>query len=304
MKVSQGKSNAKIILMGEHSVVYGKSAISLPFFAAEVTAKVEEVSEGVEIISDYFSGPLDEAPSILNGVKELIDTVLKRLDMKSSGLKITLDSKIPAQRGFGSSAAVSVALSKALYNLVGQTLEPTALRELVEKAEKIHHENPSGLDGDTIVSQQAIYFIKNKNTSNIKINMDLDLIVGDTGNPASTKTAVQTVYNNENRDSEIEKLGQLSQAVFLNIKNQDSILMGKNMTQAHQSLKALGVSSDELDEFVDVAIESGALGAKLSGGGLGGCMIALSEKNKSQLIVDALKKQGADTIWILDLKEI
>lgn len=304
MMVYQGKSNAKIILMGEHSVVYGKSAIALPFFAAEVFAEIEEIDEGIEIISDYFKGPLEDTPEILAGVKELIKTVLFNLNIDVKGLRITLNSQIPSQRGFGSSAAVSVALAKALYDLAEKTLKPTVLKELVAAAEKIHHENPSGLDGDTIISNGAIYFRKDKENTKLDIHMDLDLIVGDTGVPASTKTAVQIVYNNKDKDREITKLGQLSDLVLENIKQDDAVAMGENMTKAHQALKNLGVSTDKLDELVEVSLKSGALGAKLSGGGLGGCMIALSKKEDSQAVIKALKEHGAETTWILDLKEI
>lgn len=304
MRVACGKSNAKIILMGEHSVVYGKSAIALPFFNAEVSVKIEETDKGIEIISEYYQGQLDQAPEILEGVQALIKNILNKLDINYNGLKITLNSKIPAQRGFGSSAAVSVALTKAFFKFANEELRLDNLKELVGNAEKIHHENPSGLDVATIISKQAIYFIKNKKSEKVDFNLDLDLIVGDTGIPASTKTAVQIVSQQEHKKELIQVLGSLSDHVLKNIENKDSIAMGNNMTAAHEALKELGVSTEKLNTLVNTALNSGALGAKLSGGGLGGCMIALSEKNKTESIVEALKLAGANTTWILDLKEI
>ena len=304
MKISQGKSNAKIILMGEHSVVYGKAAIALPFFAANVSASVEKINEGIEIVSDYFKGELEQAPEILEGIRQLIYAVLEKLRIEPQGLRIKLDSIIPAQRGFGSSAAVSVAITRALFNYASESLSSEILKEFVSNAEKIHHNNPSGLDADTISSNQAIYYIKDYESKKFEIDMNLDLIVADTGIPGSTKAAVQIVYQQKDRDNLISELGMLSNEALKNIKNKDGSTLGTNMTAAHRVLKELGVSTLELDHFVDVAIRMGALGAKLSGGGLGGCMIALSEKNKTKTISEALKNQGATKTWVINLKEI
>lgn len=304
MEISQGKSNAKIILMGEHSVVYGKSAIALPFFAANVSASVEKTGEGIEIISDYFKGQLDQAPEILEGIRQLIHAALENLKIDSKGLKISLDSKIPAQRGFGSSAAVSVAITRALFNYAGKTLTGECLKKFVSDAEKIHHDNPSGLDADTITSNHALYYKRGLASQKLEIDMDLDLIVADTGVPASTKAAVQIVSHQKDKDNFIKELGVLSDLALDNIKKKESTSLGLNMTAAHQILKKLGVSTPGLDLLVDAALEAGSLGAKLSGGGLGGCMIALSEKNNTQTILEALRKQGAQSTWVINLKEI
>lgn len=304
MSKVKARSNAKIILIGEHSVVYGKPAIALPFFAAEITALIEENDDGILIKSELFNGKLKNAPPILDGIRQLVDESLSILKIEDKNIKISLKSTIPSQRGFGSSAAVSVAIAKALFTFADQTLNSETLTKLVTNAEKIHHQNPSGLDGDTIISRQSIYFVKGKENIQLTFGMDLDLIVADTGIPASTKEAVQIVSNNLNKERYIEDLGILSELVLKNIAEKDAVNMGINLSNAHKALQALGVSTKRLDLLVEQAIITGALGAKLSGGGLGGCMIALSKKDKTENIIKTLKKHGAQSTWILDLKEI
>lgn len=304
MSVTESKSNAKIILMGEHSVVYGKSAIALPFFAAEIIARIQKSDSDISIDSEHFSGKLSQAPSLLKGVRNLIYEGLKLLNMENEKIKITVESTIPSQRGFGSSAAVSVAIAKALFSYANKNLTVEMLTDLVGKAEKTHHENPSGLDGDTIISKQAIYFKKGNENIKLNFNLDLDLVVGDTGVPASTKEAVRKVARNKDKEPFIEELGYLSNQVLKNIRNRDGESMGLNMNQAHRVLSQLGVSTDELDRLVNSSLKAGALGAKLSGGGLGGCMIALCKKDKTQDILNELKESGASSTWVLDLKEI
>ena len=304
MNSVESRSNAKIILMGEHSVVYGKSAIALPFFAVEIIASVKEAKNGVFIQSELYTGELNKAPALLDGVSGLVQESLELLNLKNESLHITIKSTIPDQRGFGSSASISVAIAKALFKYAHQELSKETLTKLVGNAEKKHHTNPSGLDGDTIISKQAIYFIKHKDNINVDFDMNLDLVVADTGIPASTKEAVKIVSENVKKKASIEELGKLSDAVYKNIKEKDGQAMGKNMTHAHQILNDLGVSTKELDYLVEQANLHGALGAKLSGGGLGGCMIALCQKENTKTIQDILIKSGASKTWVLDLKEI
>lgn len=304
MNQIQGHSNGKIILIGEHSVVYGKPAIALPFLSVEIIATIKKIESGIRIKSELFEGLLKDAPSTLGGIVELVNESLKILNLEKANIEILLESTIPSQRGFGSSAAVALALTKALFAFGKQELSLATLRSLVRQAEKIHHENPSGLDGDTIISKQAIYFTRGKEKLNLFFNMDLDLIVADTGIPASTKEAIDIVSKNQNKEIYIKELGKLTQAVLKNINEKDGVSMGLNLTQAHLALRSLGVSTPELDQLVNTALEKGALGAKLSGGGLGGCMIVLTTKDKSESIRKALINKGAESTWIIDLKEI
>lgn len=299
-----GKSNGKIILSGEHSVVYGAPAIALPFNLAEVICEITPAQSGIHFESDLYVGELKNIPDLMRGIKILIEHLIETFNIKV-GLNISVLSKIPAQRGFGSSAAVTIAIIKSFYDYTNATLTKHELRKLSNIAEEINHKNPSGIDTETIISNKVLYYDRYNDNKELSFNLDAELIVVDTGTPASTKEAVQRVANNlENNFPNLEQLGLLTKEIKGNIENCDLTSLGENMTRSHRLLRKIQVSNDKLDDFVEIALRSGAYGAKLSGGGLGGCMIILSAKDKTTNILKNLKDHYDFQYWAINLKEI
>ena len=293
MKKGIGKSHSKIILIGEHSVVYGYPAIAIPLKKIKIECIVEEAK------SSCFDNRTDT-------LSVALFTALKYLKKENAKIKYKITSQIPPKRGMGSSAAVSIATIRAVFDYFGEYLEDTLLEKLVHTAEIVAHSTPSGLDAKTCLSDKAIKFIKNKGFSYIDLNLDAYLVIADTGIYGNTGEAIQKVKNlGSNADSSLNKLGELTDEMAKiltgNIQSKEEKVdkIGKIMTKANTELGNLNITIEKTDLFVKTAIENGASGAKISGGGLGGCVIALAKNLEIiEKIKDGLLKCGAENIWV------
>ena len=304
----QGESNGKIILMGEHAVVYGEPAIAFPFQAAKVVASLNEhiTSSGDQLVSSYYTGILRDAQHSLKNIKPLVFNLKKELQIEQS-LELTIHSTIPAERGMGSSAAVATAVTRAFYDYLEQPLSREQLLTNVQISEKIAHGNPSGIDAAATSSLEPIYFVKGHPFDYFSLNIDAFLIVADTGIKGQTRAVVKDVAHLFEKDQQkvgqkIQQLGYLTRQAKKAIVKNNPEHLAQAMNEAQLILKNLTISNDFLDVLIETARDSGALGAKLTGGGRGGCMIALAQtKTKAQEISEALLQAGAAATWIQGL---
>lgn len=296
MKRGIGKSHSKIILIGEHSVVYGYPAIAIPLKKIEIECAIEEAK------SNFF---YDETDTL----SVAIFTALKYLKKENVKIKYKITSQIPQKRGMGSSAAVSIAAIRAIFNYFGENLEDELLEKLVNTAEIVAHKTPSGLDAKTCLSDKAIRFVKNKGFSYIDLNLDAYLVIADTGIYGNTGEAIQNVKNlGSKAELFLKKLGRLTDEMTRiltgNIENKEEKIkkiskIGEIMTAANTELGKLNITIEKTELFVKTAIENGAAGAKISGGGLGGCVIALAENLEiMEKVKDGFTKCGAENIWV------
>ena len=296
MKRGIGKSHSKIILIGEHSVVYGYPAIAIPLKKIEIECAIEEAK------SNFF---YDETDTL----SVAIFTALKYLRKENVKIKYRVISQIPQKRGMGSSAAVSIAAIRAIFNYFGENLEDELLEKLVNTAEIVAHKTPSGLDAKTCLSDKAIRFVKNKGFSYIDLNLDAYLVIADTGIYGNTGEAIQNVKNlGSKAELSLKKLGRLTDEMTRiltgNIENKKEKIkkiskIGEIMTAANTELGKLNITIEKTELFVKTAIENGAAGAKISGGGLGGCVIALAENLEiMEKVKDGFTKCGAENIWV------
>lgn len=309
-KEAIGKSHAKVIFLGEHSAVYQKPAIVFPLPQIEVQVKIKPIqSNESEIDSKYFNGPLSKLPASMTGVSHLIGRLNAILNPEQTNFTIQITSEIPLGRGMGSSAAISAALIRAYFAYFGKLLDKQDLDNLINIEESITHGNPSGIDAKTVISDQPILF-ENGHFTQISFNAIGFIIIADTGISSNTKIAVDEVHNRLNCHpelvkQEIDQLGNLTEQVKFTLNNNDIKKTGQLMNNAQMILSNLGVSSSELDHLISVAKANGALGAKLTGSGMGGCIIALcGTLEKAQLIKKQLLNNGAKSAWIQSLNEI
>lgn len=296
MKRGIGKSHSKIILIGEHSVVYGYPAIAIPLKKIEIECTIEEAK------SNFFYDKTDT-------LSVAIFTALKYLKKENAKIKYKITSQIPQKRGMGSSAAVSIAAIRAIFNYFRENLKDKLLEKLVNTAEIVAHKTPSGLDAKTCLSDKAIRFVKNKGFSYIDLNLDAYLVIADTGIYGNTGEAIQNVKNlGSKAELSLKKLGRLTDEMTRiltgNIENKEEKIkkiskIGEIMTAANTELGKLNITIEKTELFVKTAIENGAAGAKISGGGLGGCVIALAENLEiMEKVKDGFTKCGAENIWV------
>ena len=289
-KVGVGQAHSKIILIGEHAVVYGYPAISLPLLEVEVTCKVVPAESPWRL---YEEDTLSMA----------VYASLEHLNIKDACIRCQIDSAIPEKRGMGSSAAISIAAIRAVFDYYQVELPHHVLEILVNRAEMIAHMNPSGLDAKTCLSNRPICFIKNVGFTELNMDLSAYLVIADTGVYGHTREAIQVVQS-KGKDALpfLHALGELTQRAEDAIRQKDAEKLGQILSQAHLHLKEIGVSSPEADSLVETALSHGALGAKMSGGGLGGCIIALvANLDQAQELAKRLEEKGAVQTWIESL---
>ena len=289
-EVGVGQAHSKIILIGEHAVVYGYPAISLPLLEVEVTCRVVPATTPWRLFEE-------------DTLSMAVYASLEYLNVKDAYIRCQIDSAIPEKRGMGSSAAISIAAIRAVFDYYQAELPHDVLEILVNRAEMIAHMNPSGLDAKTCLSDHPIRFIKNVGFEELAMDLSAYLVIADTGVYGHTREAIQVV---ESKGKEalpfLYALGELTQQAEEAIKAKDAVKLGEILTKAHGNLKEIGVSSLEADALVETALQNGALGAKMSGGGLGGCIIALvADYHQAQDLAERLEEKGAIQTWIESL---
>ncbi|MEL6405554.1 MAG: mevalonate kinase [Chloroflexota bacterium] len=294
-------ASAKIILFGEHAVVYGQPAIAVPVSALRAQATAHTSNIGFQIVAR----DLDDKVITFDGNDPLLEVVRLTLDALGRdvpSVSIEVQSDIPIASGLGSGAAISAAIVQTLCDYFGVKLSKQRINELVYEVERIHHGTPSGIDNTVIVYEQAVYFVREKPIEILHNHADLRILIADTGQKALTKVAVGDVRtlhdgNPEKITPVLNDIGKLVATAREAIHGGDVVQLGHLMTKNHKLLQDLTVSSDELDHLVSHAINAGAYGAKLSGGGRGGNMIALVDADTVSAVKASLLGAGAVRVF-------
>jgi mevalonate kinase len=304
MPIVLGKAPGKIILFGEHAVVYGYPAIAIPVTKVNATAKVFPNLAGEpglihlwakEINLDANLSDLAKDHPLVRAIQVTLEAIAPR---QVPALTIQIDSSIPVSAGMGSSAAVSVAIIRALSAFLGNSLSPDEISAMAYNVEKLHHGTPSGIDNNVIAHQQPVYFVKGKPIRFLKINKPTYWVIGDTGEKTPTRktvSAVRTLYaaDPQRYAGIFEKIGQITKRASKALKIGNLSVLGNLMNENQQCLDQINVSSPKLESLIQTALAAGAVGAKLSGGGAGGNMIALVEPEKIEGVEKALIEAGA-----------
>lgn len=208
------------------------------------------------------------------------------------GFTISIKSDIPPGAGLGSSAAVSVATVMALNSCLNLNLSKSEISNIAFEAEKFVHGTPSGID-NTIATYGSVILYKKGAIKPVKVKSRIPLVIGDTGIERNTAEWVRKVRLRRDRQSKvvnplINSIGKLVMESLKLLDKNDLPALGELMDINQGLLEAIGVSTFELNKLINVARKNGAYGAKLTGAGGGGCMVALSPKTKQKQIADAI----------------
>lgn len=299
---------AKVILLGEHAVVYNQPAIAFP--VPDVRARVAILANPpgkpghVEITSRQvqLQTSLDVLPPE-HAFQRLFTAFQRETGLKQlPAMQVTISSEIPVAAGMGSGAAVSVAMLKALGLFVGIKFSNAQLAAMAYEAEKAYHGNPSGIDNTVIACEKPVYFKKNEPITFLTLPSDFNLLIAYSGIPAQTIATVNAVRAKMEQSpvqtgAIIEQIGTLVRQARVYVEAGDVASLGRACTQNQSLLMQLGVSTPKLENLVNAAINAGALGAKLTGGGGGGNILALVNPEIQVKVMDALYQAGAERVF-------
>jgi mevalonate kinase len=294
----------KVILTGEHAVVYDQPAIAAPINEVRARAAIEANPDAktgkVRIIATDIGletclGELPDDHPIATVFRE----VQQELGVESlPALTLTVSSTIPIAAGLGSGAAISVAISRALSAFLGTPLSEESVSRIAFEADRYYHCTPSGIDNTVISYARLVFFTRGQPIEMLTNAQAFTLVIADSGEKSLTGKVVHGLRTRVEVDPQryqpiLEKIGTISLAARDAILEGDSVRLGILLSDNHFLLQQLGVSSTNLDQLVMIAHEAGALGAKLSGAGSGGNMIALVKSTDAQQMASALQSAGA-----------
>jgi mevalonate kinase len=304
MPAISASAPGKIILFGEHAVVYSRPAIAVP--VTQVRARVVVLAEpsgpagrvhiqAPDIQLDAYLDSLPENQPLaaaLLGVMKLLGV------QRSPACTLRISSTIPLAGGLGSGAAVSVAIIRAYAAFLGRPLPDADVSNLVFEVEKLHHGTPSGIDNTVITYAVPVYFVRGQPIETFPVNVPFTMVIGDTGIASPTSIAVGDVRRAWHAETDryerlFDAVGMVVQRARQAIAAGDLPALGELLDENQRILREIGVSSPELERLISAAHASGALGAKLSGGGRGGNMIALCETRRAEQIAQAISEAGA-----------
>ncbi|WP_166983390.1 mevalonate kinase [Paramicrobacterium fandaimingii] len=304
---AEGSAHAKTILLGEHAVVYGRPAIAFPLASLTLTAHARTTTSGLSLDTPYHRGSVASdddgtAPREVHLAEAALRHTLDYLRKPHHGVDVTVTGSIPAARGLGSSAAVASAIAVAVAALDGVHLSNAERFELVQFVERIAHGTPSGLDAHATMAPGPILFERGQ-ARPVAVDALPPLVVADTGIRGHTGAAVASVRARRERDirgvdAALDEIAARVTRAEDDLRSGDLASLGDSMNDCHGILADLGVSSPELDSLVSAARHAGALGAKLTGGGQGGCVIALAPTAEAvPELAAALTAAGAHGVW-------
>lgn len=300
-----GRGFRKAILVNEHFVVYGVPAIAVPIsLPVEVTVSIRGGS-GLSVLTCGVCGDSPRQDTDSDRL-EAARSVLRAMDLPDGANRIEIRcvDDLPGWSGLGSSAGFCVALVRALCEALTRPRPDEEINRIAYEGERVFASNPSGIDNTVATYGQPIWFERGKTPSweGISVGRPLWIVIGYSGTPARTRDEVEKVARFRNTRAaafsemvdEARSVGAQARAA---LKAGDGVALGALMDRGHSMLRQLGVSNERLEEMVAFCRREGALGAKLTGGGGGGCMLALAgDKPSGEAVAGGLERRGYPAI--------
>jgi len=293
----------KIILLGEHAVVYGRPAIALPIPLA-VEAAIRKGGDGINVVIPRWG--VEQKVRVTNpGFTGIIAQMLEQLGLDEENMTIEVFPHIPRAMGLGGSSALAVAIIRAIDHAYKLGLNDGRINELAFECEKAAHGTPSGVDNTVATYGSPLYYQRRDEQplfSTVKLGQPLELVIGMTGKESLTADTVARVRASwqqypERYETIFDQIGHLTMSASDAVKSGQLNELGELMNLCHGYLNALQLSTPELEEMIHVARQNGAVGAKLTGGGGGGSMIALCP-DSSAPVKAAIEAAGFRTLAI------
>ena len=296
----------KVILLGEHAVVYGRSALAAPIPLA-VEARVVAVGDGVQLVIPRWGveqrvAPMSEHPTGAAGILALL---LERLDLGDRSMTIEVFPNVPRAVGLGGSAALAVSVIRALDRHFALELTDPEINDFALECERAAHGTPSGVDNTVATFGSTVLFRAASNGrdasfAGVELKRPLPLVIGMTGKESLTAKTVAGVAQARRRnapryDAIFDQIETLTNAGADAARDGALSDLGELMNLCHGFLNALQISTRELEELVEISRRHGAAGAKLTGGGGGGSMVALCPDGTDSVLA-GIKNAGYDAL--------
>jgi len=304
--MTKSSAPGKIILFGEHAVVHGRPALAVPVIQVHAGVDVSDSSRAgiwIDASDINLQAELNTLPSD-HPIASVVHNFLFLSRVSSfPNLEIKITSTIPVASGLGSGAAVTVALTRALASHLNYPMTDEEVNAFTYEIEKLHHGTPSGIDNTVITYAKPVYFVKGRSIEVFKVEQPFTIVIANTGISAPTKESVADVRTLWEADkvrweTVFDEIGEIVDQARKAIESEQWEMLGDLMNQNHSLLQKMTVSSPELDQLVEAARNARALGAKLSGGGRGGNMIALVEPEMAESVSSSLREAGAKNVII------
>ncbi len=305
----RASASGKVILLGEHAVVYGRPAIAVPLSGLRARAILTPHSGPFHIQAPAVGvdAPLSDLPPD-HPLARIVHLTARHTRRPLPDALLRIESDIPVASGLGSGAAVSTAIVRALAAWYGVPLDPPTVSALVYEVERIYHGTPSGIDNTVIAHERPVYFVRGQPPEPLPVGATLHLLAADSGVPSQTREVVGDVRRRweaepARYEALFDRVAEAVEAAREAIARGDARALGERMDANHELLREIGVSAPVLDGLVQAARRAGALGAKLSGAGQGGNIVALVEESTAGAVEEALRAAGAVRLWRTSIGE-
>lgn len=303
-RVGSGAASGKVILLGEHAVVYGQPALACPVLL-ETTVSVRAADGPLSLKLPTQQEPALWAALEDGRLRAALEQALGLFDLPHAGVTLEIQSALPMGRGLGSSAALSIALLRALSAYTERHLTESQLLEAGLKLETCFHGTPSGLDHTCAALAKPLLFTRSPwSVTPITLKDRAWLLLMDSGGERSTAALVAGVRARLAEapslyQPRIEAIGRLVREGREALEAGDWVRLGACMQQNQVELEILGVSTPGLERLIRVALDAGALGAKLTGAGGGGMAVALFRESP-EILASQLQAEGIPA-WSVEL---
>ncbi len=283
---------AKTILVGEHAVVHGAEAVAMPLrdMRIELSVRQESQPASPRPLLQMELGGQPVSPQLLEAARE----AARLLDIPDPGLRISGTSTILVGAGLGSSAALCVALLRAMAGVYGRDLNDDALARLANRLEQAFHGNPSGLDTNVVARERVLRFTRENGASGVQVAGVWQFALIDSGERTATSTMIDRVtpwfHHSTDGEKRIMRFNKLANNACSALSTGNQLLLADVMNEASSLLTESGAMTPVLHELRDAAMASGALGVKVTGAGGGGCLLALLPPEKAGAVCSSLDR--------------